>query len=177
MSGQPFTLMPFAWSGPPLALGGTVARSGSRLLLEYMLQGPLEQLCLAPPAATPERRDGLWQTTCLEAFLALPASSAYWEINLSPAGHWNIYRLEAYRQGLTPDPAMTALPFAVTREDDGLRLVVKLELPPALAADQPLALGLAAVIEPQQGALGYWALAHPGPEPDFHHRDGFLLRL
>jgi len=33
------------------------------------------------------------------------------------------------------------------------------------------------VLERRNGALEYWALSHPGPEADFHRRDGFSLRL
>ena len=40
-----------------------------------------------------------------------------------------------------------------------------------------LRLALAAVLEDQQGALSYWALAHPPGKPDFHHPVGFTLEL
>jgi len=38
-------------------------------------------------------------------------------------------------------------------------------------------LALSAVLEDADGALGYWALAHPGVKPDFHHDAGFALSL
>ena len=38
-------------------------------------------------------------------------------------------------------------------------------------------MGLSAVIEEKGGNMSWWALAHPGEEPDFHHPDGFQLRL
>jgi hypothetical protein len=41
----------------------------------------------------------------------------------------------------------------------------------------PLRLGLAAVIETTDGALSYWALAHPAARPDFHRREGWTLQL
>jgi hypothetical protein len=34
-----------------------------------------------------------------------------------------------------------------------------------------------AVLQQQSGSCSYWALRHPGPEADFHRRDGFALRL
>ena len=40
-----------------------------------------------------------------------------------------------------------------------------------------LALGLSAVIEDADGALSYWALAHPAAKPDFHHREAFTLKI
>jgi hypothetical protein len=36
---------------------------------------------------------------------------------------------------------------------------------------------VSAVIEQHDGAISYWALAHPAGKPDFHHRDGFVLKL
>jgi hypothetical protein len=38
-------------------------------------------------------------------------------------------------------------------------------------------LGLSAVIEAVDGAMSYWALAHPSAKPDFHHPDSFVLDL
>jgi hypothetical protein len=40
-----------------------------------------------------------------------------------------------------------------------------------------LQIGLAAVVEAQDGTLSYWALKHPGGKPDFHHPDAFALKL
>ena len=39
------------------------------------------------------------------------------------------------------------------------------------------AFGLTAVIETLDGAISYWALAHPAEKPDFHHPDSFILIL
>jgi hypothetical protein len=44
-------------------------------------------------------------------------------------------------------------------------------------APTPLRLAITAVIEDSQGALSYWALAHPASRPDFHHHNGFVLEL
>ena len=41
----------------------------------------------------------------------------------------------------------------------------------------PLRLALSAVVEADDGTLSYWALRHPPGRPDFHHADGFVLRL
>ena len=38
-------------------------------------------------------------------------------------------------------------------------------------------LGLSVVIETLDGAISYWALAHPSEKPDFHHPDSFILTL
>jgi hypothetical protein len=55
----------------------------------------------------------------------------------------------------------------------------RLELSAGVALEHAgkVALGLAAVIEEQDGALSYWALRHPAGTPDFHHPEAFALAL
>jgi len=36
---------------------------------------------------------------------------------------------------------------------------------------------VAAVVKLRDGRVTYWALSHPGPRPDFHRRDSFLIKL
>jgi hypothetical protein len=44
--------------------------------------------------------------------------------------------------------------------------------------DEKWRLGLAAILEEQDGTKSYWALAHPDAEkPDFHHPDCFAAQL
>ncbi|MBD2423339.1 DOMON-like domain-containing protein [Cyanobium sp. FACHB-13342] len=199
MSPQPicFALVPFAHPSqhsteqgtkvdpPELSIGGHLGLEAGLLELTYILEGDLEQLQIAPAVATPERRDLLWQTTCLELFLARQGAQDYWEFNLSPSGHWNVYHLEGYRQGLRPELAYQELPVQLTRSEHQLLLTLRCPLPPALLppnsppADGPgaLEIGITAVLEHRDGAIGYWALQHPGAEADFHHRGGFCITL
>jgi hypothetical protein len=41
----------------------------------------------------------------------------------------------------------------------------------------PLVLGASAVMEYQDGAKDYWALAHTGEKPDFHLRSSFTAGI
>ncbi|MEX1322597.1 MAG: DOMON-like domain-containing protein, partial [Synechococcaceae cyanobacterium] len=148
-------------------------RRGAELQLAYAVSGPLEQLRIPPPHPQPQRRDGLWQHTCLEAFLAVAGQTGYWEVNLAPAGHWNLYRLDGYRRNLRPEPSLTGLALAVEHNADAFHLHARLPLPPDLAEAVELDLALAAVLEHGDGDLSYWALAHPPGEPDFHWRGGW----
>ena len=178
-----FVLRPFGCSAATLGLRleGRLARLGDQLRVHYELRGDLASVLLPHPAAGgPERRDGLWEHTCFELFLAAEGAAPYWEMNLAPNGDWNLYRLDNYRQGLRPEPDRQALPFTISRRAEGLVLTVELSLPEELVQacrERPLRLGVTAVIEQQGGALSYWALAHGGPEADFHRREDFLLRL
>ncbi len=158
---------------PGLGISGILRRQGADLSVQFLLRGDCAGLVIAPPAAQPERRDGLWQTTCLEVFLAAAGQGPYWEFNLSPAGHWNVYRLDGYRNNLRPEAAFTALPFEVTHRAGSLELVLNCSLAPIFDDQTPLEAAICAVIEPRWGPIGYWALVHRGAEPDFHRRDGF----
>jgi hypothetical protein len=116
----------------------------------------------------------------LEFFLAAAGNSDYWEYNLSPSGDWNVYHLDGYRKGLAEEPAYKQLPLNVMRDDKQLSLSLTCELPPALAtptAAAGLEVGVSAVLQSSSGELTYWAVAHPGGAPDFHHREGFCLKL
>lgn len=175
-------LKPFGQEGPPaVALGASAqlvvnARGERQLRLHYRLQG-CSALRLPAPAPEPQRRDELWQHTCLEAFLAPAGSAAYWEVNLAPSGDWNVYRLSAYRQGLQPDAGYPALPLRSSLDHDSLVMELCCPLPPTLAAAAALELGLCAVLEDRNGAISYWALHHPGAAADFHDRRGWTLQL
>ena len=179
-AGVPFRLQPFPDDPVPagLAITGQARRDADRLQLHYRLSGAPQALLIPPLCPSPLRLDELWQSTCLEAFLARPADPGYRELNVSPAGHWNLYRLEAYRLGLTADPGVATAPRLERHQRPGLlELSVTLDLPPDLAAAPRLELGITAVIETLQGELSYWALLHPGEQADFHRREGFALQL
>ncbi len=180
---QPFVLHPFGAeaSRMGLALGGQVVRKGDDVRVVYQLRGELDAVRLpAPSPEGPTRRDGLWEHTCFELFLAAEGMEPYWEVNLAPSGAWNLYRLSAYREGLRPELEREALPFTVARGAGWLDVAVDLSLPSELSLAcrrHPLRLGVTAVLEQPTGSLSYWALSHGGPVADFHRREDFLLRF
>jgi hypothetical protein len=181
---QAFTLVPFGSDPAPLGLQlvGQLVRRGDQLGIAYQLMDPLTAVVLPAPSTmgSSRRLDGLWEHTCFELFLAAEGMEPYWELNLAPNGDWNLYRLEGYRQGLAPVSDRNTLPLTVGASNRGLALELTLQLPQELSMacqQRDLQLGITAVIEHQQGALTYWALAHGGTEADFHRREDFLLRL
>jgi hypothetical protein len=179
MNGQNFSLRPFTGGAPvPLfAITGAISRLGTHLTITYSLAGQLRELVIAGPAIEPARQWVLWETTCFEFFLAVKDTARYWEFNLSPAGHWNVFRLADYRQGLEEEPAIQMLPFTVYRQPEMLTLTLDVELTAIIPADRPVEVAISTVLQHQDGSLSYWALTHPGPKPDFHDREGFLIRL
>ncbi|MEY4297523.1 MAG: hypothetical protein RLZZ423_702 [Cyanobacteriota bacterium] len=165
-----------------LQLQATATWDGAVLSLHYGLCGALAAWRLPPPAAQPARRDGLWQSTCFEAFFGVPGQPQYWEINLAPSGDWNLYALSAYREGLRPEPAVSRLPFRLVRPDawpdpsatQELQLSFELDLRSLIKAAAPLELSATAVLDHREHGCSYWAWRHTGQEADFHRRDSFL---
>jgi len=179
MNGQSFSLEPFPPGGPrpEVKITGNLARRGNTLAIRYKLQGRLAGLAIPAAADLPARRHGLWKDTCLEFFLGIKNSPRYWEFNLSPAGHWNVYGFAAYRQGMEEETAFRSLPFSVRSQPDSLLLALEVDLAKIVQADQALKVAIAAAIKLAAGELIYWALTHPGSQADFHRRDGFLVEL
>ena len=137
----------------------------------FCVEGDVGRLRV-PAAAPPRRADFLWRHTCLEAFIAPEGEPGYEELNFSPSGEWAAYAFRSYRER-TADPDRSS-PLVVVRSGDGH---LELEASVALAQTVSLRIGLAAVIEADDGALSYWALEHPGATPDFHDARAFALRL
>jgi hypothetical protein len=162
--------------------GHQASRQAGRLELSWRLAGDLDALVLPDPSETRRRCDGLWQTTCLEAFWGFAGQDAYWELNLAPSGDWNLYRLNHYRGPLAP-VALAAPPWQVRRRAGELEVAVDLDLGEVAGGDEsgvaglPLEVSLTAVIDQVGQGVSYWALAHTGAEPDFHRRDSFRLGL
>jgi hypothetical protein len=177
MTSRNFSLQPFSPGLSDLEITGTIARQTHRLAVRYVLHGPLENLVIPAPAGMPARRHGLWEATCFEFFFGVKDTPGYWEFNLSPAGHWNVYRFSDYRQGMVEEIAFRSLPLSVSCRPDSLLVALDVEIDRIVAADQPLAVGLAAVLKLRDQEVTYWALAHPGPQADFHRRDSFLVEL
>lgn len=143
--------------------------------LRYELAADGRALRLPEPASAPGFADELWRHTCFEAFVSATDGS-YHEFNFSPSGHWAAYAFRAPRQRADAQPRWPTPRLQWARGDSALTLDAWLPLaalPPNEAAQ---AVGLSAVIEAADGHLSYWALAHPGATPDFHHRAGWTAR-
>lgn len=146
------------------------------LYIAFAIDADLADLCW-PAMAAPAFRDELWRHSCVELFAAGPAAS-YREFNFSPSREFAAYDFDICRgamRAVSLDEAPT-----VSWRAQAHRITLDVQLPvrwlPHCEAPSR-ALALAAVIEQRDGSLSYWALRHPGPLPDFHHRDGFIAGL
>jgi hypothetical protein len=157
------------------AIGVTAeGRTGGGVALRFALEGDLTVVRI--PGRRPSRRvDGLWRHTCFEAFVMTGQGPGYREFNFSPSGEWAVMAFHGYRDGGEP-VAVRGPEIAVRR--DGERLELAAEISPAcLPPGSSLRLGLSAVVEDVHGELTYWALRHPPGQPDFHHKDAFVVLL
>ncbi|MEH2434092.1 MAG: DOMON-like domain-containing protein [Nostoc sp.] len=179
MNDQTFSLQPFPSikSLSNLKIAGNISRNGNQLVIRYMLEGYLKEIAIAPPSNTPSRKHELWEDTCFEFFVGIKDSQRYWEFNLSPAGHWNVYRFDGYRQGMQEERAFENLSFNVQNQADALILVLDVDLDKIISVKQAIEVAITTVIKHRNDEVTYWALTHQGAEADFHLRDSFIVKL
>ena len=173
-------LIPFEAAGEPAPIvRAGIERTATRLSLRWVLGDAVTTIRMPARAAMPQRADDLWKHTCFEAFVAPRRSEAYWEINVSPSGDWNVYRFDGYRRGMRPEPRVTAATSELERASCGtvtLRAALDVSSVPELAHGE-LDASLAAVLEAEDGALSHWSIVHAPDRPDFHRRDSFVVAL
>jgi hypothetical protein len=174
------TLRPHPADGesPIKSIEVDLRRSAAVLDVTYRIHGDLAWLRIPKPRE-PRVAERLWQHTCCEVFLRTQGTDRYHEFNFSPSGEWAAYAFERYREGrlLTDeslDPRVRSIAKAAVIELSATIALGRLACSHAAAR---LELGVSTVIEARDGSRSYWALAHPGEEPDFHHPDAFALTL
>jgi len=86
--------------------------------------------------------------------------------------------MDAYRQvGMRQETRIQRIPFDVRKEADGLSLEMAINLGPIIASNRPIEVGIASVMQTQDGKETYWAMLQPRPEADFHARESFVLEF
>ncbi len=179
MNLQDFSLIPFpaGENGPDIEITGSIGRRANLLFVGWSVRGDLSALEIPAPEKVPRRVDRLWEGFCLELFIGMKGSDPYWEFNFSPSGHWNVYRFASYREGMREEEAFASLPFVVRNRQEHLVLSVELGIDRIIPREKTMEAGVSAVVKTLGGGTSHWALAHPGTRPDFHLRDGFLLKI
>jgi hypothetical protein len=149
-----------------------------KLSLHYALQGDVARMNVPPPAP-PRIGWKLWRRTCCEVFVRAAGEDGYHELNFSPSGEWAAYAFTGYREGTSLVDEALNPQIAVESREQRLDLYALVDLPrlSPVCARGRLRLGLALIIEEDNGGMSYWALKHAPGKPDFHHRDAFALEL
>lgn len=162
---------------PPLTVRSVEARvtgiDDLWLRLRWRIDGSGE--LVVPAFAGKGRAEGLWRTTCFEAFLLPDGSGAYVELNLSPSERWNAYQFSARREGMA-ERAFPREPECTLRQGQSFA-IFDAAVPLAGLPARPWAMGFACVLEETGGQLSYWALVHGSDTPDFHDPACFTARL
>ena len=175
-----FRLVPFSTSSLDEAIDvRTMIRWDdpiSVLVIEFLVTGWIGSGLKIPPISdVAQRRVGLWETTCFECFLGASGQERYWEINLSPSGDWNIFRLDRYRENLREESIIETLPCWVETCGDRLIVGATLDIQKLGLCRDSIELSVTSVLEDTMGNIRYWAVAHAGAEADFHLRESFVI--
>jgi hypothetical protein len=176
---QTFRLLPYPASDlPKIAITGEIERMENQLSIRYDVTGEIDSILLPTPVNFPSREDDLWKATCFEFFIAIKDQPRYLEFNMSPSGDWNVYAMDAYRRiGFREETTIHQLPFEFKPLSASLSLDLSVDLTPLIHLQQKIQLGITAIIQTRNGNETYWALAHPGPNADFHLRESFVIKL
>jgi hypothetical protein len=153
----------------------SMSRAGT-IWLRYHASGNVEQVKLPDAQDQSQRMDNLWENTCFELFLSEPVKEQYCEFNFSPSGNWAAYSFRRYREEMAPLALAQTPEIFMDFSDSHIALEVSFGLPDIWIQNE-LDAGLSAVIEMESGEKSLWALVHPAARPDFHHRDGFALKM
>ena len=155
--------------GPVRAVSASVSATAEGCEARFRLEGDLSAI-VAPDHATPQRADGLWQTTCFEIFWQPIGERSYREFNLSPSSRWAAYRFDDFREGMRDAP-IEAISVSCSRGKDSI------ELSASITADLPVPaqVALTAVVKERSGKKQYWALAFPPGRPEFHSEAGRVM--
>lgn len=168
-------LQPFAPTTEQISLSGELKWESGQLRLRFLVNDPawaLQDGLQARNWSAQElkRCDGLWKTTCFEAFWREEGAQAYWELNLSGQGKWNLYRFSGYRQ---PQPPC---------ESDDFKILELKTTPDRLdcllrpnGKERRLEASLCAVARTASG-VHYFSTKHAGEKPDFHLAESFCLK-
>lgn len=175
-----FSLVAHPDSGNPAVhrIDGGVERANGALCVTWVLEGELELLRI-PAWSARSSGERLWEHTCFEVFVSRAGDACYHEMNFAPSGAWAAFVFERYRTRAPLADAPVDPQIAVQQHEGSRELRASMRLD-SLRPDYShaaLVLALSAVIEDREGRLSYWALAHPRGKPDFHHADGFVLRM
>ena len=170
-----FSLVPHL-AFPPMSVRSVevelTATDWEDVLLDFRIAG---EGVVIPEWRRPSRADGLWKSTCFEAFLKVPGLDSYYEFNFSPSGLWAAYTFDEYRKGRR-DLELAVEPHVEV--DPGRPLEYSVDLDLSDTPNVPMLASISAVIEEQDGTVSYWAIAHPpGDKPDFHHADCFVIEF
>lgn len=178
-TGTQFQLHPFsaAVAIENLCVFGKLVRRSGAVQIDYMVEGELNRINWPRTTQGSERCHELWRQTCFELFFGIKDNGAYWEVNLSPSGLWNVYCFTDYRTGMREEKAIDQPVCHVATDGDLLSLSCTVDFKGLIDDCSDLEVGVSSVLQTIDGSASYWAIDHYGRKPDFHNRSSFSIVL
>lgn len=163
------TLKSFQNSNTDLFVEVSLLAEGPLWLIEYKVSKTSQDSKLSwPPVTTDERKQGLWNSTCFEAFFVFEDGS-YEEWNFSPSGEWNCFSFTDYRTPQELVEKSVKTPMIKSPENGVLKVTIEKRSSPSL-------INLTSVLEVKTNGnktLHYFAKRHPEDKADFHDKSCF----
>lgn len=158
-----FTLLPFRKAAPFAAITGTMERQPRRLQISFAVPDH-DHLVWPEPLDQPERRTGLWSSTCFECFIQAKDATQYFECNFTPSGLWQVFRFDSYRH-----PPLTESDLILVKDikTDSTGIHSTLEFQDPHFVTQQWQISPTCILADNTG-LHYYANEHPFDQPDFH---------
>lgn len=169
-------LKPFQPIEEKITVRGSIHVDGPLLVVKFEFSDPHAYVQDAPTSAAYTgaemiRADGLWQTTCFEAFWGESGTTPYYELNLSPtSNNWNLYTFDDYRKPQPPEVSHAFELKSLRRTPTTLEAQLECRRP----LKNPDA-RLCTVIRLKSGPV-YFSTCHKQAKPDFHDRESFTLQ-
>lgn len=173
---KPFEKTPLTTA---LRLKGEMAWTGSTLEVHFSLSGEVGRIkgLTTHRGGPTDAIEGLWESTCFEAFISPKGSNVYYEFNGAPDGRWMVYRFEGERAGRTIRREARPLVFESQLGDRFFTLRVQFDFGGIdELSDNALSANVTAILETKDGGKTHWSLAHD-EKPDFHKPAHRLLNL
>ena len=155
-----------------LSIESTLTLYQDRISLHFKISGALTNYQF-PKKEKLKRANELWKATCFELFLANSKTQSYYEINISPTLHWNIYYLDTYRAE-PKEVIVSSEPLIKIREDKQsyeIDFELKCE---ALDLEEFDQYNLAVILLNVENERKFWVVNPVGESPDFHNRGSFF---
>lgn len=128
------------------------------------------------PNSSLERKIGLWEGTCFEAFLRNETTNQYLEFNFSGTGWWNAFLFEKKGQDLSEylPIKIESHRFIKSKRFRSFEFSVKTSLLPFDFNQGKFSLGLSTILVNDHHEKEYFALKHLKDQPDFHDENTYL---
>lgn len=143
------------------------------LELHFTILDPDRLLSWPEKTASPSRKVGLWQQTCLEFFSKNNHDPSYIEWNFSPSLDWNCFQFEDYRkpENLLEKEILNPEFIFSSNSAPGKLKELKVKFPKPSGTE----INVCAVLRENTGKFHYFALQHNFKhQPDFHNSSLFL---